>query len=987
MSVQRTLRDGTVRNGLRNFLIPIFKDRFYIVSIRCLWDVVEKDLGVAAYNIDTKRLELENIVDSFENVVAYFSCTCAMESNNLREELKKKRDVVGYENDNEFEDYDEDDSLIPGVAFWIALSTTKHGASKFETEISKKIMLAGLNVTSCRPIQTRGQGKIGTEEAYTRSLCQVLKDHNSTKLMNKAMHFYWEAVRIKAYKRDRLSLLEKPVFSEFEEGEPLAKLKIRPTLPENIKEEILKTIDDMKIFKINFSLDVSDTLESSEVSAKFIPTDPICIAVDHIERHMRKKNYAISQGKIYKKAPDSQFTYVYCITVPKYLKKLLGIAKIANKLASHITAVSNLLSDPDCGLIKPIKILYNIIEVLPEGIFNSFPDAKTRTEFLQKYYQLLLHRKFPMKEPKLILQGESDSGKTSWAAPFDGIISTENIAGVTQEGKFAGHLINNQTELVFMDEWTVNSLSCEDAKRILQGGLVMLAQKHASATKVMYNSGFFITTNVLPNFGISLDHDAVYSRLKVFMTKPLPKKDSSVTKWLRTNCMQVFHYCAEVLKETPLFETCDDAYVFAPATGAPEEEGAVYNDYDGAAHTKLVALSDFHDEEDELDSSQAAISQIHEQIIRDPLIDDEDIDYYFLESDEANPARWSKEHNLFSTEKNTTHYRLAINTLTYMSEDDWKKVPIHCDDIKRYLIRKRRKWRGADTFYEAWLIRESRKQTTVIPETPEKATSPEPDQLLSPAVTTSTPLNKCVGKSSAQPRIIKFSPLKRKRQHGATADKRNDTNNDSDSINFTTSTSEEEMLNQAKKSKTNDCSPSDLDGKSKKSSKKGLPRLLFTDSDSDDELPERKQKSQKLPTDLPTTSTAVEDIKPDLRQPPCRKTASEISNPIVLSDDSEEDVKPTIRRQPCRKTESKILNPISLSDESETEGDVEPKKKTPAKQLPMPSSAVPGEDEDISDFEIKPKLPRIPLRKTKTKINNPISLVSDSDAEEEKQPK
>ncbi|XP_066933444.1 uncharacterized protein [Clytia hemisphaerica] len=68
-------------------------DRFYIVSIRCLWDVVEKDLGVAAYNIDTKRLELENIVDSFENVVAYFSCTCAMESNNLREELKKKRDV------------------------------------------------------------------------------------------------------------------------------------------------------------------------------------------------------------------------------------------------------------------------------------------------------------------------------------------------------------------------------------------------------------------------------------------------------------------------------------------------------------------------------------------------------------------------------------------------------------------------------------------------------------------------------------------------------------------------------------------------------------------------------------------------------------------------------------------------------------------------------------------------------------------------------
>ena len=74
-----------------------------------------------------------------------------------------------------------------------------------------------------------------------------------------------------------------------------------------------------------------------------------------------------------------------------------------------------------------------------------------------------------MKEPKLLLEGESNSGKAGWAAVYDGIIPSENIEGVKQEGRFAGHLINNLTELVFMDEWTVNSLSCEDAKRILQG--------------------------------------------------------------------------------------------------------------------------------------------------------------------------------------------------------------------------------------------------------------------------------------------------------------------------------------------------------------------------------------------------------------------------------------------------------------------------------------------------------------------------------------
>lgn len=57
----------------------------------------------------------------------------------------------------------------------------------------------------------------------------------------------------------------------------------------------------------------------------------------------------------------------------------------------------------------------------------------------------------------------------------------------------------------------------------------MLSRKNKEATKVTYYSGFFITTNVLPDFGNAVDQEAVYRRLKVFHTKALPKKDSSVT--------------------------------------------------------------------------------------------------------------------------------------------------------------------------------------------------------------------------------------------------------------------------------------------------------------------------------------------------------------------------------------------------------------------------------------------------------------------------
>ena len=52
---------------------------------------------------------------------------------------------------------------------------------------------------------------------------------------------------------------------------------------------------------------------------------------------------------------------------------------------------------------------------------------------------------------------------------FTGIIPSRHIAGVAWDGKSAGAMINQATQVVFMDEWTNDSLCCEDAERILQG--------------------------------------------------------------------------------------------------------------------------------------------------------------------------------------------------------------------------------------------------------------------------------------------------------------------------------------------------------------------------------------------------------------------------------------------------------------------------------------------------------------------------------------
>ena len=127
-----------------------------------------------------------------------------------------------------------------------------------------------------------------------------------------------------------------------------------------------------------------------------------------------------------------------------------------------------------------------------------------------------------------------------------------------------------------MDEWTNDSLFCEDVKRTLQGyylfilllfsvitppcsmfyfqltgffvkmviilnsmcislsgGMLIVPQKHRKVSKLISNSGFYITTNVYPDFGEGLDGQVIKKRLKIFETKLLKHKDTSVAGKLR----------------------------------------------------------------------------------------------------------------------------------------------------------------------------------------------------------------------------------------------------------------------------------------------------------------------------------------------------------------------------------------------------------------------------------------------------------------------
>ena len=65
--------------------------------------------------------------------------------------------------------------------------------------------------------------------------------------------------------------------------------------------------------------------------------------------------------------------------------------------------------------------------------------------------------------------GPKDSGKTSWVAPFQGIIPISRIATITRERQFSTQCVNEATQLIFMDEWSTDSLDAETAKKLFQG--------------------------------------------------------------------------------------------------------------------------------------------------------------------------------------------------------------------------------------------------------------------------------------------------------------------------------------------------------------------------------------------------------------------------------------------------------------------------------------------------------------------------------------
>ena len=135
-----------------------------------------------------------------------------------------------------------------------------------------------------------------------------------------------------------------------------------------------------------------------------------------------------------------------------------------------------------------------------DAVVNSFPGEHERVLFLIKFYQCLLAGQLPIKTRKLTLVGDRNSGKTSLVNVLEGLTHPEFFSTISKEKVFGMSMIHSDTQVIFLDEFSDEILPADQAKVLLQGGMVTIPRKHADPELIVNKAGEFFFALIFTSF-------------------------------------------------------------------------------------------------------------------------------------------------------------------------------------------------------------------------------------------------------------------------------------------------------------------------------------------------------------------------------------------------------------------------------------------------------------------------------------------------------
>lgn len=515
-------------------------------------------------NICQKRDECDEKIKKMKGVAFFFSSVAALERRN-----KEKRQKA---NNQEQED-DQNDELQekywPAITYWIAVQSS-NGMRVSTVPLHSALLETGMEVTAkALPVCKRG----GEEESCA-PLCTTLKDHNNHFIQTKVDASFSHGLQLL---QDQL--IEEPLESLHASERAVRLQVVCSVFTAKLRDKLIPSLVSSGLQFDVFGIEACD-LPSNVPNVTKALASPIVVAINDIERAMGKLGYALYSGEVFKKVKKSKYTYQHCCSVKKFLSLLGSNDKFKDTIIKHLNKLVEILGDRECEFMKQLRINYDLIEVNGGWCFsisqrkfvlhpvkdadigkesprayieydhNKAPDPGYFKEILQnslnelemahfcEYYIRLLNCRIKQhKEKVMCLIGEPNSGKTSLFTPITRLIPARYIAMISKQKAFNKSLVDENTQIIFLDEAHTKLMDPDDWKILTQGGLTAHDRKYKTSSLAMIRCPMFITCQKDMDFGVE-HNNAMDVRLRKFFFKSLTSpRVAGVQEFLRENAM------------------------------------------------------------------------------------------------------------------------------------------------------------------------------------------------------------------------------------------------------------------------------------------------------------------------------------------------------------------------------------------------------------------------------------------------------------------
>ena len=494
--------------------------------------------------------------------VAFFFSSVAT----LERRSKEKGEKAATQEQEDDQNNELPEKYWPAITYWIAVQSS-NGMRVSTVPLHSTLLETGMEVIAkALPVCKRGN-----EEESCVPLCNTLKDHNNHFMQTKVDMSFSHSLQLL---QDQL--VEEPLES-LHASERVVRLQVVCSLFfAKLRDKLIPSLVSSSLQIDVFGIEVCDL--PSEIPKGL--ASPIVIAMNDIERAMAKLGYALHNGEIFKKVTNSEYTYQHCCSVKKFLSLLGTNDQFKDTIIKHLNKLVEILGDKECEFTKQLGINYDLIEVnggwcfsLSQRKFVLHPIKKTEigresprayidyehtktpdpgyfkqilqnslnkeemAHFCEYYIRLLNCGTKQHKERVMCLVGEPNSGKTSLFTPITGFIPARYIAMISKQKAFNKSLVDENTQIIFLDEAYAKLMDPDDWKILTQGRLTAHDRKYKTSSLAVIRCPMFITCQTDMDFGRE-HNDAMAVRLKKFFFKRLTSpRVAGVQEFLQTNAM------------------------------------------------------------------------------------------------------------------------------------------------------------------------------------------------------------------------------------------------------------------------------------------------------------------------------------------------------------------------------------------------------------------------------------------------------------------